>query len=107
MRILAISKLTEKATPEVMQQEMKAEIAAAKRLFEQGVIVQGYMDRNYKNVYLLLECESIQDAEAACSTYPFFKMGMITFEFIPLLGLPAIKQFLDEQNLPLPTWWID
>ena len=98
--ILAIGKVTDKATPAAMQREMQGEVAAGQRLFEQGVIVEGYMDANYTNVYLLLECESVSAAEAACATYPLVQLGMLAFEFIPLLGLPAIKQSLDRQNLP-------
>ena len=105
MRILAISNVTEKATPEAMQREMQAELAAGKRLFEQGVILEGYVDTHYTNVYLLLECESVAAAEQACLIYPLVQAGMLTFTFTPLLGLPAVKQSLNERNLPLPDWW--
>lgn len=105
MRILAVSKTLSRATPEALQRARKAETERGKQLFEQGVILEGYMDATFTIAYMLLECASVEEAEALCATYPMVQAGFITFEYTPLVGLPAIEQSLQERHLPLPTWW--
>jgi len=105
MRIVAISHATPHATPDAMQRDMDAEVALGKQFFEQGLIVEAYMDPSYTDTFMILEAVSVADAQAAFDTYPMVRAGLITFAFTPLVGMPAVAQSLQERNQPLPTWW--
>lgn len=105
MRIFASSKTTAKATPEALRDDMDAEVAVGKRLFEQGLIVQAYMDPSYTDTYMILEAASIADAKASFDTYPLVRAGLIVYEFTPVVGMPAVAQSLQERNQPQPGWW--
>ncbi len=105
MRFLAINKLTAKATPEALTSSMGAEIAQGKQFFEQGFILEGYMDPTYTTAYLIVESPSLEEAQDTINQYPDVIAGLNTWELLPLIGLPAISQSLQERNLPLPAWW--
>jgi len=105
MRILAVTTSTPHATPNAIRSLLPAETEHIKRLFEQGVIVEGYIDTQSSQVYLMLESPSVAEAEAILSTLPMVQAGLITFTYVPLVGLPAIAQSLQERNLPRPVWW--
>src|SRR2546430_1584213 len=105
MRILAVTTLTPHATPNAIRSLLPAETEHIKRLFEQGVIVEGYIDTQSSQVYLMLEFPNVAEAEAILSTLPLVQAGLITFTYAPLVGLPAIAQSLQERNLSRPAWW--
>ncbi len=105
MRILAISKSTPKATPEALTRGMNDEVAKGKQFFEQGFIIEGYMDPTYTEAYMILESPSVEEARITLASYPNTQAGLNTWDLFPLIGLPAISQSLQDRHLPLPTWW--
>ena len=105
MRILAVTVSTPLATPDAVRSLLPAETEHVKQLFEQGVIVEGYIDPQVSQVYLMLDLPSIPEAEAIVATFPMVQAGLITFTYASLIGLPAIAQSLQARNLPLPAWW--
>lgn len=105
MRIFATSTPTEKATPEALMQDMGAEVAAGRAFYEEGLIVQAYMDPEYTRTFMILEAESIEAAKARFDLYPQVREGLIVFDYTPLIGMPAIAQVHEQQGRPLPDWW--
>ena len=105
MRIFATSRPTAKATPDALMQDMDAEIAAGRQFYEEGLIVEAYMDPEYTQTFMILEAESVAAAKARFDTYPQVREGLIAFEYTPLIGMPAIAQVHEQQGRALPGWW--
>lgn len=105
MRFLAISRPTGQQQPGDEPDDMDAEIANGRRLFEAGALVQGYMDPGYITAYFILEADSLQDCHDHLATYPQVRSGRSTYDVVELVGLPAIEQSLIAQGQPLPSWW--
>jgi len=105
MRILATSRPTAKATDEALMKDMGEEVAAGRRFYEEGLIVQAYMDPQYTRTFMILEAESVEAAKARFDTYPQVIEGLIEFEFTPLIGMPAVSQVHEVRGTALPDWW--
>jgi hypothetical protein len=105
VRIFASSHLTAAATPENLAATMVEEIAAGKRLYQYGVILQAYADPELRRTFMIVEAPSIEAARDAFEAYPQVRAGLIAFDFVPLIGLPAIATVHRENGMPLPDWW--
>lgn len=105
MRIFATSRPTAKATPARLQEDMAAEIAAGRDFYAEGLIVEAYMDPDYSRTFMILDAPSIDAAKARFDTYPHVRAGLIAFEYVQLIGLPAIAQVHEQGGNPLPDWW--
>lgn len=105
MRILAITRTADNVSLDELAADMDAEVTQGRRFFEQGFIVEGYMDPTYETAYLILESPSVEEAQTTLAAYPNTQAGLNTWELFPLIGLPAIAQSLTDRQLPFPTWW--
>lgn len=84
---------------------MDAEIANGRRLFDEGFLVQGYMDPTYTTAIFLVEAPDEASALRHLGTYPQVQAGLATYDVTPLVGLPAIEQALTARGRGLPEWW--
>lgn len=105
MRIFATSRPTEKATAALLMQDMEHEVAAGRAFYREGLIVQAYMDATYTRTFMILEAPSVEAAKARFDTYPHVRAGLIAFEYVPLIGMPAVAQVHEADHTPLPGWW--
>ncbi len=105
MRIFASSRPTAKATPENLMANMDEEVAKGREFYADGLIVQAFMDPAYTRTFMILEAPSVEAAQARFSENPQVAEGLIEFEFVPLIGLPAIAQVHEKEGSPLPAWW--
>lgn len=105
MRIFATSRPTAAATEEALMRDMEEEVAAGRRFYEEGLILEAYMDPAYSRTFMILEAESVEAAKERFDTYPQVVGGLIEFEFTPLIGMPAVSQVHDAKGTPLPDWW--
>ena len=105
MRIFATSRPTATATEEALTRDMDGEIAAGRRFYEDGLILQAYMDPAYSRTFMILEAESVEAAKARFDTYPQVAEGLIEFEYTPLIGMPAVAQVHERRGTALPDWW--
>lgn len=105
MRIFATSRPTAQATGNDLMRDMDAEVAAGRAFYRDGLIVQAYMDRDYTRTFMILEAPSVAAAKARFDTYPQVRAGLIAFEYVPLIGMPAIAQVHEENGTGLPDWW--
>ena len=105
MRILAISRPTATATPEALQEDMDAEIAQGARFYEDGLILEAYMDPGYEQTFMLLDAPSIEAAGEAFGAYPQVAAGLIEFDFTELIGMPAVATVHEQRGDSLPAWW--
>lgn len=105
MRIFATSRATARATPAALARDMQAEIDAGQGFYRDGLIVQAYMDADYTRTFMVLEAASVAAAKARFDTYPQVRDGLIEFEYVPLVGLPAIARVHEADGTALPAWW--
>ena len=105
MKIFAASVPTEGATAEMLMKDMEAEVAKGRQFYEEGLIVQAYMNPEYTRTFMILEAESIDAAKARFDEYPHVKAGLISFSFTPLIGMPAVSQVHERRGEALPSWW--
>jgi len=105
MRIFATSRPSPTATPEALTKDMGEEVAKGQAFYEAGLILQAWMDPGYERTFMILEAESVEAARAQFDTYPQVKAGLISFEFVPLIGMPAIARVHQARGEPLPDWW--
>ena len=100
MRIFASSRPTAAATETALMADMEEEVAAGRRFYDDGLIVQAYMDPQYTRTFMILEAESIAAAKERFDTYPQVAKRLIEFEFVPLVGMPAVAQ-IHETTAPV------
>lgn len=105
MRIFATSKPTAIATPDALMADMEEEVAVGRRFYEEGLIVEAYMDPAYARTFMILEADSVDAAKERFDTYPQVREGLIEFEYTPLIGMPAVAQVHEADGTALPTWW--
>lgn len=105
MRIFATSSPTDKATTKALMADIEAEVAKGREFYRERLIVQAYMDPAYTRTFMILEAPSIEAAKARFDTYPQVAEGLIAFDYVPLIGLPAIAQVHETAGTPLPDWW--
>ncbi|MFN8595774.1 MAG: superoxide dismutase [Anaerolineae bacterium] len=85
MKILALERDQSGLTDADFQPHLKAEAARAWELHQDGVIRELYFDPREHTAVLMLECASLEDAQAALATLPLVEHGLIEFELIPLV----------------------
>jgi hypothetical protein len=105
MRIFATSTPTSRMTPENATEDMDAEIEAGRRFVAEGLIQMAWMDTGYTRTFMILEAPSIADAKARFDTYPQVRSGLIAFEYVPVVGMPAVLMELQAQGRSTPDWW--
>ena len=85
MKILALERDQPGLTDADFQPHLKAEAARAWELHQASVIRELYFDPREHTAVLMLECASLEDAQAALATLPLVEHGLIEFELIPLV----------------------
>ncbi len=105
MRIFATSRPTPRATPADLEQDMAEEVARGREFYRDGLIVQAYMDPAYERTFMILEAPSVEAARARFAEYPQVRAGLIEFEYVPLIGMPAVSQVHAADGTRLPDWW--
>ncbi len=85
MKVLALERDRPGLTAADFQPHLKAEAARAWELHQAGVIRELYFDPREHTAVLILECASLEDAQAALNTLPLVEHGLIEFELIPLV----------------------
>lgn len=74
----------------------KAEAQQLWQLYLDGIIREPYFRQDKKEAVLILECESIQQAENYLATLPFVREKLIRFELIPLSPYPGFSRLFNS-----------
>jgi len=96
MKILALEKELAGTTPEGFQSHLKAETQKIWELQQQNVIREIYFRADRSSAVLILECDSIAEAEKILQTLPLVQANLIEFEIIPLKPYPGFKRIFDK-----------
>jgi hypothetical protein len=84
MKIIALSKPGPTPDPERMNELALEEARSAWELWKSGVVREVYLRNDRPGVVAVLETPTVEDAEAALSTVPFYRHGLIRFDLIPV-----------------------
>lgn len=96
MKILALEHELPNATAERFQEYAVAEARQVWDLYQAGVIRESYFRADRSEAVLVLECQSVEDAQEALSTLPFVQNKLITFELIPLKAYPGFERLFEK-----------
>jgi hypothetical protein len=75
---------------------LKAEAARVWELYQTGVLREIYFRQDRAEAVLVLECANEDEAQAALDTLPLVKVGLITFELIPLRPYPGLARLFAD-----------
>jgi len=95
MRILALEHELPGATAEQFQRYAKAEARKAWELHQAGVIRELYFRADKDEAVLVLECDTLTEAQNVLATLPFVAEKLITFELIPLKAYPGFARLFE------------
>jgi muconolactone delta-isomerase len=97
VKILAIEHELPGATAEKFQQYAKEEARKAWDLHQSGVIRELYFRADRFEAVLVLECESVNEAQEVLATLPLVKANLITFELLPLRAYSGFERLFGEE----------
>jgi hypothetical protein len=99
-KILAIGRLTAKATPKSIAPILPSEIRATARLYLSGKIDQWFYETDETGVVFILNLSNAGEARALLEALPLGQAGMMEFELISLGPLKPLALLLAEPSKP-------
>jgi hypothetical protein len=93
MKILAIEKDVEGVTDRDFAPHMKAEAKRAWELYQSGVFREMYFTKEDDPIaIIMMESDTVEDAQKALDTLPLVRAGLISFELTPLVPYPGFAR---------------
>jgi hypothetical protein len=84
MRILALEIETPDLSSDAFAPHLEDEARALWALYQSGIVRESYFREDRHTAVLVLECESITQAQQCLSALPLVQRQLIHFELIPL-----------------------
>lgn len=98
MKILAMEKEIPGITAEMIQPYLKPEASQVWALSQAGIIREIYFREDRHEAVLILECSSLDEAQAALNTLPLVVEGLIAFDVIPLVPYSGIERLFAVEH---------
>ena len=92
MKYLAIENELPGISKESIQPFLKAEAGRLWELYLTGLVREMYFRADRSEAVLVLECNDLEQAQAALASLPFVQEELITFEVIPLIPYPGFAR---------------
>ncbi len=92
MKILAMEKELPGATAGDFRRHLKAEAARVWELYQAGIFRELYFRQDRSEAVLILECESVQEAQKVLGRLPLVREGLIAFDLVPLIPYPGFAR---------------
>jgi hypothetical protein len=93
MKILALEQDMPGVTAADFTSELnRAEAYRVWELLQADVLREIYFRRDRTSAVLVLECASVEEAQAVLDSLPLVRVGLITFEIIPLAPYPGLSR---------------
>ena len=92
MKILAIENEYEGKSSDDFKPYLKDEAMAVWELYMKNFIREIYFRNDKTSAVLMLECESVEEAEKTLTELPLVKEKLIYFEIIPLVAYPGFER---------------
>ncbi len=96
MKIIALESELPGATSEAFQNHAQVEARKVWESHQAGLIRELYFRANQSTAGLVLECASMDEAQAVLAELPFVCHGLIEFELIPLVAYPGFERLFKE-----------
>jgi hypothetical protein len=93
-RVLAVGKLTDKATSDDLPSVLNREVPATLKLYLAGKIDAWYAKPDLTGVVFILNVTTVDEARALLDPLPLGQAGMMTFELTPLGPLQPLGLLL-------------
>jgi hypothetical protein len=93
-RVLAVGKLTPKATAEALPAVLAREVPATLELYLAGKIDGWYAKPDQTGVVFILDVTTVEAAKALLDPLPLGQAGMMTFELTPIGPLQPLGRLL-------------
>lgn len=84
MRILAMDRFLPGTTMEKIQPHLKDEMKIAWDHYKQGKMREMYFRQDGQGVVLMLECDSLKEAQEVIDELPLVKEKLVEFDLTPL-----------------------
>lgn len=98
MKILAIEKEEPQKKSVDFLPHLKAESLKVWELYRKGLIRELYFRKDIKAAVLILECDSVEQADKVLQTLPLVKQKLITFELLPLGPYTGFERLFSPHN---------
>jgi len=98
MKILAIGKEIDSITPESIQPYLADEARRVWELYKSGIIREIYLGKEDHCAVIILECDSLENANKYLSTLPLVKEKLISFELKTLLPYDGFDRLISKQS---------
>ena len=96
MKILVLEHEHPNTTPEQFQQYAIAEARKVWDLHQAGILRELYFSADRNEAVLILECDSIIEAQETLSILPFVQNKLITFEIVPLKAYSGFERLFTK-----------
>ncbi len=100
MKILAIDRVCEGATPERIKAQFLQEINRCVQLYLADVIREMYFRQDRSGTVLVLEAPSLEEAQSFLARMPLVASGQVAFDCIPLGPYMPLGLLLSDVNAP-------
>ena len=92
MKVLAIEKEYEGKSSDDFKPYLKDEARAVWELYIKNFIREIYFRNDKTSAVLMLECDSVEEAEKTLTELPLVKENLIYFEIIPLVAYSGFER---------------
>ena len=92
MKILALENECEGKSSDDFNPYLKDEAMAVWKLYKKNFIREIYFRKDVNTAVLILECDSVEEAEKTLAELPLVKEKLIYFQLIPLVAYPGFER---------------
>ena len=92
MKIIALGHDAVEAGPEQFKPYLEEEAKRLWQLYQSGIIREIYFRADHPDAVLVLECDSVQEADRTLASLPLVRHGLISFDVIPLKAYPGFSR---------------
>jgi len=96
MQILAIDKIREGVTAEILEPHLPKELTATINLYLQEKIRTFYFRKDRPGVVFVMECQNVQEAKEILATLPMVQEELLDFDLIPIGPLMPLGRLLKQ-----------
>ncbi|MDX1702321.1 MAG: hypothetical protein R3250_16960 [Melioribacteraceae bacterium] len=95
MKILAIENEFDEIPSDNFEPYLKEEAKTVWKLYKRNIVREVYFRKDKSSAVLMLECESLEEAERTLAELPLVKEKLIYFELIPLVAYPGFERLFE------------
>jgi len=92
MKFIALEIEAPSATTADFAPHLRSEAQHVWNLLQQGTVRESYFRADQHTAVLILECETIAQAQALTSAFPLVQQGLIRFDIIPLVPYSGLSR---------------